>query len=133
MQKRSTSVSHPARREQCFRTSIRQYKVKFFMGSDPGTFLFTFTCFFVLLALTFILNTSCVFRFYHWQVSNNLNLLEVFFLVNSLYSLKYTGSSYPELHLHISASHKTVACCSPRRGVDSFEQRRELPLPLFCL
>ena len=28
------------------------------------------------------------------QVSNNLNLLEVFFLVNPFYSLKYTGSSY---------------------------------------
>ena len=27
------------------------------------------------------------------QVSNNLNLLEVFFLVNPFYSLKYTGSS----------------------------------------
>jgi len=28
------------------------------------------------------------------QVSNNLNLLEVFFLVNPFYSLKYTGSSF---------------------------------------
>ena len=31
--------------------------------------------------------------FTNWQVSNNLNLLEVFFWVNSFYSLKYTGSS----------------------------------------
>ena len=28
--------------------------------------------------------------FTNWPVSNNLNLLEVFFLVNSFYSLKYT-------------------------------------------
>ena len=42
-----------------------------------------------------ILPISLVFLdFTNWPVSNNLNLLEVFFWVNSLYSLKYTGSSY---------------------------------------
>lgn len=46
----------------------------------------------------------------------------------------------PFLLYHISADYKIVACCSPRRGVwfikkffDLSEQRRELPLPLFCL
>ena len=42
-----------------------------------------------------ILPISLVFLdFTNWPVSNNLNLLEVFFWVNSLYSLKHTGSSY---------------------------------------
>lgn len=50
-----------------------------------------------------ILPISLVFLdFTNWPVSNNLNLLEVFFWVNSLYSLKYTGSSLFEFDVSIS-------------------------------
>ncbi|WP_207722359.1 hypothetical protein, partial [Acetobacterium fimetarium] len=40
-----------------------------------------------------ILDTSCIlWIFTNWLVSNNLNLLEVFFIVNPLTYLNYTGS-----------------------------------------
>ena len=42
--------------------------------------------------------------FTNWPVNNNLNLLEVFFLVNSFYSLKYTGSSKSILHNRMDVS-----------------------------
>ena len=67
--------------------------------------------------------------FTNGQVSNNLNLLEVFFLVNSLYSLKYTGSSYSTKNkLDVNAS---LSIQNTYLGTIYFasEDKAELDLP----
>ncbi|WP_207722264.1 hypothetical protein, partial [Acetobacterium fimetarium] len=56
-----------------------------------------------------ILDTSCIlWIFTNWLVSNNLNLLEVFFIVNPLTYLNYTGSFLPTFILF------SAGCCTHR-------------------
>ena len=52
--------------------------------------------------------------------------------LNQFYIFHYHRNVFHSSYFsHIFADHKIVACYSPRRGVQSFEQRRELPLPVY--
>jgi len=48
----------------------------------------------VFFVLIFILDTSCIFWIFTNSQVSNLNLLEVFSLVNPLYTFNYTGSFF---------------------------------------
>lgn len=52
----------------------------------------------------FLLDTSCILDSTNGQVSNNLNLLEVFFGVNPFYSLKHTGCSFSYFDINYTIS-----------------------------